>query len=57
MGKLTKEDLDRWFILNEQLINGWHLEPSDIHELVRLNDTVIQHTHNIHNKNMMEWMK
>lgn len=51
---MTKEELNEWYLLRNQLINGYHMEPSDTKELIRLNHLVMEASHYIHNKNMTE---
>ena len=51
---MTKEELKEWYLLREQVVNGWHLEPSDKQQLLRLNHLVMEACHKIHNDNMLE---
>lgn len=54
MKKLTKEELNEWYTLREQVVNGWHMEAYDWQQLVRLNHRVLEASGYIHNKHMME---
>lgn len=49
---MTDDDLKQWDILRKQLKNGYHMEKSDLQELVRLNHLVLEVTSEIHNMNM-----
>ena len=49
---MTKQELNEWFTLYKQVKNGYHMEPHDWRELVRLNHLVMEASHEIHNKNM-----
>jgi hypothetical protein len=51
---LTKEELEQWFTLRQQLVNGYHVSDWDKQELIRLNHLVMEASHEIHNDNMME---
>lgn len=51
---LTKDEALQWFTLWLQVKNGYHMEPSDKQELIRLNHLVMEVSHNIHNSHMME---
>jgi hypothetical protein len=51
---MTKSDLNEWYKLREQLINGWYLSESDKQELIRLNHLVMEACHKIHNDNMLK---
>ena len=50
---MTKQELNQWFTLREQVKNGWHLSENDWRELIRLNHLVMDATHEIHNHNML----
>lgn len=50
---MTKEELNQWYMLQEQVVNGWHLSGQDKKELLRLNHLVMEASHKIHNDNMM----
>ena len=54
---MTKKDLNEWYKLRIQYVNGYHLEPSDWRELVRLNHLVMEASHEIHNHNMLNGFK
>ena len=54
INNMTKEELDKWYQLRQQVVNGYHLEPSDKQELIRLNHLVLEATHKIHNDNMLD---
>lgn len=49
---MNKKELDQWWKMRKQLVNGWHMSHNDVHELVRLNNLVMEATHYIHNENM-----
>lgn len=51
--EITRSDLVAWWKLWRQLWNGYHLEPSDMRELVRLNYLVMEVAHKIHNDDML----
>jgi len=51
---IIKDELNIWWKLREQLINGWHLSDSDKQNLIRLNHLVMEASHKIHNDNMLE---
>jgi hypothetical protein len=51
---MTKKDLNNWYTLRIQFINGYHMEPWEWQELIRLNHLVMEATHDIHNKNMLK---
>lgn len=51
--KLTQKELKEWYTLYLQYINGWHLEPEDKRELLRLNHIVITEVHKVHNDNQL----
>lgn len=50
---MTKEELEQWWTLREQIVNGWHMSDSDYRELIRLNHLVMEIAHKIHNDNML----
>lgn len=50
---MTKQELDQWYTLREQVVNGWHMSDQDYRELIRLNHLVMDASHNIHNTNML----
>lgn len=41
-----------WFNLYKQYKNGYHMSDNDIKELVRLNHTIIEPVHEVHNESM-----
>ena len=51
---MTKKEFNQWFLLYQQVVNGWHLEPSDLQELLRLNHRLMEACHKIHNDNMLD---
>lgn len=51
---MTKETLNEWYELREQVQNGWHMSDSDKKELLRLNHLVMEACHKIHNDNMLQ---
>lgn len=51
---MNKQDLENWYKLREQVVNGWHLSDHDKQELIRLNHLVMEATHKIHNDKMLE---
>lgn len=51
---MKKQDLDRWYTLRKQVINGYHMEKSDWTELIQLNYQVMEASHRIHNDNMLD---
>lgn len=56
VGNMTKEELEQWWILREQVLNGWHMSENDKKELIRLNHLVLEASQDIHNSNMLgDW--
>lgn len=53
---MTKEELERWFELRQQIVNGYHVSNWDMQELIRLNHLVMEASHEIHNQNMMNFV-
>lgn len=53
MTKIKKQDLNEWYMLRKQYVNGWHLSESDKQRLLSLNHELMLASHEIHNKNMM----
>ena len=51
---MKKQELNDWYKLNKQMINGYHLSSSDWSELARLNHLVMEASHKIHNDNMLQ---
>lgn len=51
---ITKQELDEWYTLCIQYINGYHMEKYEKLELLRLNHRVMEACHNIHNDNMLD---
>ena len=51
---MTKEDLNNWYTLREQVVNGWHMSDSDKKELIRLNHDVLEAASKIHNDHMLD---
>lgn len=51
---MTKKELQEWFVLYKQVNNGHQMEKSDWVKLVRLNHLIMETSHEIHNKNMLE---
>ena len=51
---MTKEQLDTWYGLFEQVRNGWYLSDRDELELVRLNHLVMEAANKIHNDRMLD---
>ena len=51
---MTKQDLNKWWMLRQQIINGYHMEPIDKRELISLNHTLMEAVHEIHNDNMFD---
>jgi hypothetical protein len=49
---MTKKTLNEWWLLRQQVVNGWHMEPSDKREFIRLNFEVMEACHKIHNDSM-----
>jgi len=54
---MKKTELDAWYKLLRQYKNGYHMEPSDKHELIRLNHLVMEESHRVHNDHMLEIRK
>ena len=55
---MAQEELNRWFELYQlNTKTGYKLDKSEIQELVRLNHLVMEATHEIHNKNMLNDLK
>lgn len=54
---MKKQDLDRWYTLRKQVINGYHMEKSDWTELIQLNHQVMEASHKIDNDNMLRQEK
>lgn len=50
---MTDQDLKEWLVLWKQYNNGYHMEPTDKQELVRLNHLIMEVCHKIHNNNMI----
>lgn len=53
MNEITLQLLKDWYALYRQVRNGYHMSNSDYQELVRLNHLLMEATHEIHNKNML----
>ena len=51
---MKQQDLNDWYKLHKQVVNGYHMEKSDKLELVRLNHLVMEAAHKIHNDNMLK---
>ncbi len=51
---MTKKELNQWYDLHKQIVNGYHLSKDDWQDLIRLNHLVMETSHAIHNKNMLE---
>lgn len=51
---MKKEDVNKWYVLRNQIVNGWHMSTIDKQELIRLNHLVMEATHKIHNDHMLE---
>lgn len=51
---MNKKELNEWYKLHKQTVNGYHLSNNDKHELVRLNHLIMETTHKIHNDNMLQ---
>lgn len=51
---MKKEDLENWYNLREQVMNGQYMSENDKRELIRLNHLVMEETHKIHNARMLE---
>lgn len=51
---MKKEDLNNWYTLYRQKINGYHMSKLDKQDLIRLNHLVMEATHEIHNDHMLE---
>lgn len=49
---IRKQDLDNWYKLRKQIVNGYHMSDSDKRELISLNHTIMEAVHEIHNDNM-----
>jgi hypothetical protein len=52
--KIYADDLEKWYMLYLQTINGYHLSEYDLKELTRLNHLVMEASQAIHNNNMLE---
>lgn len=50
---MKKSELDIWFKYVKAFNNGWHFEPEDKREFIRLNHLVMEESHKIHNDNML----
>jgi hypothetical protein len=52
---MTKEELIKWFDLLQLVTkSGYKLDKNDYSELLRLNHLVMEASHEIHNKNMLD---
>lgn len=54
---MTKQELNQWWTLRKQIVNGYHMSDNDYKELIRLNHLVMEACHKIHNDNMLEGTK
>ena len=54
---MTTEELKEWEVFYKQFKNGYHLTKHDISEFIRLNHLVMEATHEIHNKNMLDGLE
>jgi hypothetical protein len=50
---ITTEELNEWYTLRQQIVNGYHLSAWDKTTLIRLNHLVLEASSEIHNDNMM----
>lgn len=50
---MNKKDFEQWYILQQQIVNGYHLSDNDKRELLRLNHLVMEVCHKIHNDSML----
>lgn len=54
VSRMTKQELIDWYKLYKQVVNGYHMSDWDWQTLVRLNYSVMEATHKIHNDNMLD---
>jgi hypothetical protein len=54
---LEKKDLEAWYKMRKQIVNGYHMSEWDIMEMVRLNHLVMEAAHEIHNERMTGSLK
>ena len=50
---MNNETLKEWYTYYTQYKNGYHLSKSDLQEFIRLNHLLMELSHEIHNKNML----
>lgn len=51
---MKKQDLERWYELCQQIVNGYHISEWEYMELIHLNHQAMEASHRIHNDNMMD---
>lgn len=51
---MNKHELDQWYTLFRQWVNGYHLSDTDTKELIRLNHLVMEASHAVHNNHMLQ---
>lgn len=52
---MTKQEVEEWYILQDQVANGYAVSNDLYQQLLRLNHEVMALAHNVHNDNMMNW--
>lgn len=50
---MTKQDLNQWDTLRRQVRDGYYMSEQDKRDLLRLNMSLMEETHEIHNNNML----
>lgn len=50
---MTRQELNQWWMLRKQIVNGYHMSEQDTRELLRLNHLVMEASHKIHNDSML----
>ena len=51
---MTKEQLNQWYTLRQQVVNGYHMSDYDTQELTILNHLVMEAANKIHNDRMLD---
>lgn len=54
---MNKEELNQWYMLLQQVKNGYHMSKFDKQELIRLNHLVMTEANKVHNDHVLdkEW--